>query len=106
MITEWRLQEDYLEGRRSKTPKKVARLKAVEIHNTNEKLAKSIIEQSMNVKKYKKKLKTEITEYLKLRSHLQKMRTIESYALPSTPRRSYRPLEGRKISLKSLNAGK
>jgi hypothetical protein len=90
MMTEWRAQEDFLEVRRTKTSKKGARLQAVEMHNTNEKLAKSIIEQSINIKKYKKRLKTEISDYLKLRSHLQKMKTIESYALPSTPRKSHK----------------
>ena len=34
-MTEWRVQEDYLEARRSKTPKKGTRLKAVELHSTN-----------------------------------------------------------------------
>ena len=35
MMTEWRVQEDYLEARRSKTPKKGTRLKAVELHSNN-----------------------------------------------------------------------
>lgn len=102
MLTEWRMQEDYLESRKSKTPKKERRLQTVEMHNANQKLAKSIIEQSINVKKYKKRLKNEISEYLKLRGHLQKMKTIESYALPSTPRKSQKLIEGKTSSLKFL----
>lgn len=35
MLTEWRMQEDYLESRKSKTPKKERRLQTVEMHNAN-----------------------------------------------------------------------
>lgn len=47
-------------------------------------MAESLIHKSVSVKKYKKKVKGEIAEYLKRRNHLQKARVIENFPLPNT----------------------
>jgi hypothetical protein len=43
----------------------------------------SMLHQSASVRKYKKKVKGEIAEYLKRRNHLQKIKPVENYPLPN-----------------------
>ena len=50
-------------------------------------LAKSIISSAGQVKQYKKKMRTEIDEYLKLRTHIQRFKPAET-TRPESRRRS------------------
>jgi uncharacterized glyoxalase superfamily protein PhnB len=59
---------------KSKTPKK-DRMEE-EVKHSNLRLVESLLHQSASVKKYKKKVKGEISEYLKRRNHLQKVRLV------------------------------
>lgn len=36
----------------------------------------SIVQSSLNVRKYKKKLKSDIDEYIKIRNNMQKIKTV------------------------------
>ena len=49
----------------------------------NRKLAEGIRSQEVNLKDYKKKLATEVGEYIKLREHIQRFKTIRENNSPS-----------------------
>lgn len=53
-------------------------------------LVESLLHQSVSVRKYKKKVKGEIAEYLKLRNHLQKVRPVENFPIPNKKTREKR----------------
>lgn len=56
------------------------------ISNENIRLARSIMSSATIAKQYKKKMRTEIDEYLRLRTHIQKIKPIEN--LPERPEKT------------------
>ena len=75
MLTEWKKMDESIELRRSRTPKK-DKYQDEDIKANNIKIIDSFIDHSTSIRKYKKKIKGEIDEYIKRRHHLQKVKTV------------------------------
>ncbi len=84
MLSEWKKIDDEMELRKSRTPKK--EMSYFNEETKSNRLVDSFLQQSTSIRKYKKKLKGEIGEYLKRRNNLQKVKTIESLPLPKKQR--------------------
>jgi hypothetical protein len=66
-------------------------------------LVESLLHQSASIRKYKKKVKGEIAEYLKRRNHLQKVKTVDNFPLPSQQKKKGGFNHARDRRLKTLD---
>jgi hypothetical protein len=53
-------------------------MRGFEIEMENKKLAQNIVENMCDVQDYKKRMKKEITEYVRLKTHLQRLKPVQS----------------------------
>ncbi len=65
-----------------KTSGKEKIMRDFEIEMENKKLAQNIVENMCDVQDYKKRMKKEITEYVRLKTHLQRLKPVQLDKVP------------------------